>query len=119
MELADLIRRHAAAPRPVVLTVRRSGEEVTIEARATAALDGPAVVQVFRYRPKESVAIRRGENAGKTLDYHNIVEAMAEVGRWNGRGTFRSSLRVPGAGPVAVVVQEADFGPVLAAAVAR
>ena len=119
MALADLIRRHAETPRPVEITVSRAGEQITVEARAVGAFEGPALVQVFRFRPKETVAIRRGENAGRTLDYHNIVEAMAEAGRWNGRGVFRASVRVPGAGPVAVVVQEADYGPVLAAAVAR
>jgi len=119
MEVADLIRKHQAAPDRVMLSVRREGDRIRIEARASGPAVGPVVVQVARFIPKRTVAIKRGENAGKTLDYHNIVDLWAEIGEWNGRGTYSATARVAGDDPVAVILQEADHGAVLAAARAR
>jgi len=119
MQVADLIRKHEAAQHPVTLSVRREDERIMIEARATGPVDVPVVVQVARFLPKRTVAIKRGENAGKTLDYHNIVDLWAEIGEWNGRGTYSATARVAGDQPVAVILQEAGHGAVLAAARAR
>lgn len=32
----------------------------------------------------QTVPINRGENGGKTLDYHNPIEVVEHLGRWNG-----------------------------------
>lgn len=119
MEVVDLIRKHQSIRQPVELTVQRSGETIMIEARATGPVSGPVVVQVARFLPKRTVSIRRGENAGKTFDYHNIVDLWAEIGRWNGRGTYSVTTRVAGDEPVAIILQADGHGPVLAAARAR
>lgn len=119
MEVVDLIRKHQSVVDPVTLTVRRDGEKILIEARAIGPVNGPVVVQVARFLPERTVRIKRGENAGKTLDYHNIVDLWAEIGRWNGRGTYSATAKVAGDEPVAIVLQEAGHGPVLAVARAR
>jgi hypothetical protein len=65
---------------------------------------------------KVSVEIRRGENTGRKIDYHNVVRQMTPVGMWKGEAqTFRlpkaqivnkqnsicvAILQVDGAGPV-------------------
>lgn len=119
MEVAELIQKHREAARPVELSVRREGDSILIEARAVGEVDGPVVVQVARYVPMRAVAINRGENAGRTIEYHNIVDLWSEVGRWNGRGTYSATTQVAGEDPVAVILQREGHGPVLAAARAR
>ncbi len=119
MKLADLIQKHHDAPNPVALTVRRDGDRIEVSARAVGRVDGPVVVQVARYVPRIQVAIHRGENAGRTIDYHNVVDLWSEIGRWNGRGDYSVTARVPGSDPVAVIVQADGNGPILAAARAR
>ncbi len=116
MEMAAAIERHRAAPQPVDLTAERDGEVIRIEARAVGAVAGPVVVQVVRYVPVERVAIERGENAGRTLDYHNAVNLWIEVGRWSGTGSYHATTRVAGEHPVVVILQRAPHGAVLAAA---
>ena len=116
MEIVDAIQRHRDTPRPVALDVTRDGERVRIVARARGENAGPVVFQIARYIPERSVTIRRGENGGRTLEYHNTVDLWAEVGRWNGRGTHSITARVPGDQPIAVIVQRPDFGPIVAAA---
>jgi hypothetical protein len=116
LEVAEIIQRHRAAPRPVALSVRRDGELVMIEARAIGPVEGTVVVQVARYVPLHRVAITRGENAGRTFDYRNAVDLWAEIGRWNGKGTWSGTARVAGEAPLAVILQREGYGPVLAAA---
>ncbi len=119
MEVADLIRKHQEVESPVRLSVRRDGERLEIEATAREPLGTPVAVQVVRFLPERTVSIKRGENAGKTIEYHNIVDLWAEIGRWNGRGTYTATARVAGDEPLAVILQEAGHGPVVAAARVR
>jgi hypothetical protein len=119
IELAAVIERHRAAPRPVTVSAEREGEVIRIEAWATGPVEGPVVVQVVRYMPVERVAITRGENAGQTFDYHNAVNLWVEVGRWSGTGSYSATTRVAGEHPVVVILQREGHGAVLAAARVR
>ena len=111
----DQIRRHRAAPRLVDLQVTRNGENLAITAQALGAGAGPMLVQLVRYTPSETVAIKRGENAGKTVTYRNIVTSWQKVGSWNGQGELALSVPAAGPEPLAVIVQSEDAGPILAA----
>ncbi len=76
-----------------------------------------ADVWLVRYDPRViEVAIKRGENAGRTLPHKDVVREMALIGRWDGRA---ASFPVP-AGTSglaeAAIVQSAGAGPILAAA---
>jgi len=115
MELAQLIAAHRAAPDRVKIAVVRTGTVVRIDAQM---VEGPAVrmvVQMARYSPKEVVAIERGENSGNTFTYHNVVLDWAVVGEWDGAAPLSLEVAAP-AGPAAVIIQQAGFGPVMAAA---
>ena len=115
MDVADLIRKHQGKRLPVVVDLVRQGDELAISARADGAA-GPADVYLVRYEPEKSVEIMRGENAGRTLTYHNIVTEWRVLGRWDGQGTYQLRVPVEGARPVVVLVQRAGYGPILAAA---
>ena len=87
------------------------------------ALDGaaarPAEIHLLALRRLVPVAIGRGENSGHVVDYVNVVVAENVIGAWRG-GRLRlpvpaARLRVPGADRYAIIVQEPNAGPILAA----
>lgn len=55
---------------------------VSVDVGAGAA--GKASVWLAEILPRATVEIGRGENAGKTLDYANVVRKMTRLGEWNG-----------------------------------
>jgi hypothetical protein len=118
MTLADLIQRHRAQPPQVGLTARRTGDRIEVEV-SDAVRPVPMVIELVTYIPHRSVSISRGENAGRTLDYHNIVATWTRIGEWSGDGTFRAALTVDTDNSVAVLVQEKGPGAIVAAARAR
>ena len=113
------IRRHQSAEPQVTLHLMRADGALVISARAKAALSGPVVVQVVRYRPEATVDIEYGENAGQTITYHNIVTSWARVGDWQGTEDFSMSVPVLGDDPVVVIVQQPGPGMILAASVLK
>ncbi len=77
------------------------------------------VIELVTYIPKRTASIARGENAGRTLDYHNIVASWTRIGEWSGEDTFRATVTVDTDNSVAVLVQEKGPGAIVAAARAR
>lgn len=117
MKVADAIGKHQAQPRPVALTVERQGETVSVRLHPRGPLpQARLLVQLVRYAPERTVRITRGELAGRTLGYANVVEGWQTAAEWDGAGDLQVSLTVPASQSAAVLVQEAPFGPILAAA---
>lgn len=112
---AEILRRQSEVPRAAVF-VERSGEKLVVRLAPSAGPVGPADVQLVTYLPSETVAIEKGENAGQTITYINIVTDWQNVGWWDGTRPIEMVLEDAPEGPVAVVVQEASMGPVIAAA---
>jgi len=79
-------------------------------------------VNVAAYLPQSTTKIGSGENSGKTLTEFNVVRQFQRIGRWDGKA---STLRVPlksfpgDADHVAVLIQQADEGPIAGAAAVR
>ena len=119
MKLADLLNAHKAKTNPAEVSLSRDGDRIRISATAEGRVPAGSVVHVVTYTPKESVSIRRGENAGRKLTYHNIVRQWVTVGEWNGQGTYTASVKVPRGMAVAVLVQSPGQGPMLGAAKLR
>src|SRR5271165_3855743 len=85
---------------------------------AGSAPAGGADVWLARFIPHTvEVAIPRGENAGHTLPYKDVVREMVLLGHWHGEA---ATFPTPGGGDAgladAVIVQAAGAGPILAAA---
>ncbi len=116
MELSQAIRALAAEPSGITVDLHLSGETLRVEARAARAPGGPIVVQLVRYTPEETVSIRRGENAGRTMTYVNIVRSWQVLGRWDGGTSWIAEAQVRGDDPVVVILQEPGPGAILAAA---
>ena len=111
--LSDLMRRGdrgAGGP-----SMSFDGGALTV-GQGAAPADG-AEVWLARYIPRTvEVAIPRGENAGRTLPYKNVVREMIRLGRWKGEA---ASFPLPSGGDPALaeaaIVQVAGAGQVIAA----
>ena len=117
MEVADLIQKHKSENRPVDLQLARDGGQITITARVIGTVPARMDVQLVRFIPDETVVIERGENAGRTIRYSNIVHDWSVLGSWDGRAPLSMSAAVDG--PVAVIVQSPGPGSVMASAILR
>lgn len=115
-ETADRLRTHLAEGSPVRLSVTRQGDRLVIHAEADPPLTEPVRVQLVRYKPAETVTIERGENAGRTITYTNIVTSWEGLADWGGQEPLELSADFAGQEPGAVIVQGAGPATILAAA---
>ena len=93
-----------------------SGGTVTVGAGRAPA--GGADVWLARYIPRTvEVTIPRGENAGHTLPYKDIVREMVLLGKWRGEAaSFPVSSGSDPSLAEAAIVQANGSGPIIAAA---
>ncbi len=77
----------------------------------------PATVWLVQYDPRLiPVAIKAGENSGRTLPHRNIVRTLTSVGRWEGKPVRIKLPPLPDAmWRGAILVQEGTGGPIIAA----
>jgi len=79
----------------------------------------PATIYVAAVSPAVTVQVKRGENHGRKITYHNVVRAMIPVGMWSGEATTirlrRQDVMSAGGKKCAVLVQAAGAGAILAA----
>ncbi|WP_172294394.1 thioredoxin family protein [Pseudoruegeria sp. HB172150] len=116
MKLAELIDMHEELPEPIALSVEKAGGGLKVMAEALQDLNGPVVVQLVRYTPEATVEIRKGENAGRTITYTNIVTSWDMIGGWNGAEPLELEIALEGDAPAVVILQELGHGGILAAA---
>jgi hypothetical protein len=114
-ETAERLRAHLEAGTLVRLTVTREGDTLVIRAEADPPLTEPVRVQLVRYKPEETVTIERGENAGKTIAYTNIVTSWERLEDWSGREPLEVTAPFTGEEPGAVIVQQQGPAAILAA----
>lgn len=117
--ISRLVASHQKQVPEVALSLERSGDAVVISATGAANPSGMLEVQLIRYRPEAVVAIKRGENAGRSITYRNIVTSVTVVDRWDGQGSYSRRVSVPGDDPVVVLLQRPQAGPIVAAARVR
>ncbi|MCA0872372.1 DUF1223 domain-containing protein [Seohaeicola saemankumensis] len=117
MKLADLIMKYHQQTPVVAASAARSDGEIAIEIEPLdSRLSGAFDVHLVRYTPLRHVDIKRGENAGRSLDYANVVDGWQVVATWDGRAPLRLDLPLAGDRPAAVLVQQTGHGPIVAAA---
>ncbi len=116
IKLADQIARHQAAAKPVTVSITRQGDALSIAATRVSGNISDMHVQLVRYAPQRTVAIRSGENAGREMTYHNVVESWETLGSWDGKAPLSLSHKISGDSPCVVIIQDGASGPILAAA---
>jgi len=114
-KVQSAVQKSAARPRKGAPTIALEKERVSIS--AGAAPSRPADVWLVRYDPHVvNVAIRRGENTGRTLPQSNVVHGLVYLGRWSGSPANFPRGPVSFGGKTAILVQSPQGGPILAAA---
>jgi hypothetical protein len=111
----------AALAVPVGLNLTADALEVTVDAKSGGSA---AVVWLVTFRDHAAVVIERGENAGKTVDYAQIVTGKQMLGMWDAAaGTHLklplSELTADGSNGAVILVQSDKGGlpgPILGAA---
>ena len=114
-EVLEEIALAAAAPDAAELALSRDGDGLVVEVRPRAAFEATARLLYFIYERPVRVRVRAGENAGRTVVYHNVVRDWGTAGFWFG-GEAAYALPVPEDARGVAVLLQADGGPVLAAA---
>ena len=115
-KVAKAVSRGLGVDSPVTLIIDRDGDTVIIRAVANPPLSQGTRIQVVRYINASTVQIERGENAGKSITYRNIVTSWTDVGGWQGDQPLETSATATGDAPIVVIIQSAGFGEILAAA---
>lgn len=118
-KVGRLIQAHKKSPDLVRLTVIRTGDQVEITAEPLAKGLGKLAVQMVRFVDGESVQIKRGENAGRKLSYHNVVTQWSVLKVWDGSNPLTISANMPGNDQCVIIVQAQGHGSILAAAKVR
>ncbi len=124
-EIDQMIKATDAKKRSmaVALTFRPETGGLTLDAPAwlnasAAAVD--ATLWLVKFTPRIEVVIGRGENAGRTIAYHNVVRDLTAVGSWRGsaKSTALSRAALDGCtvGTCAVLLQQGGTGSILGAA---
>ena len=114
-QVEGAVRRHMQAADMVALQLMRQGQTLTIHASANASVGQPLQVQLVRYKPSETREIKHGENAGRVIEYTNIVTSWQQIGTWSGDGDLQMTAPVPGNDRVVVILQGAGPGMIFAA----
>ena len=109
-----LISSHKKLPHEVDLKVKREGNTLSVLGYAMSDSSETASVQVLRYRPLSTVEILRGENAGRTLSYANVVTDMQIVTQWDMSEPLSVKEDLTGDLPAVVIVQGDRNGPIKA-----
>jgi hypothetical protein len=96
---------------PVPVTMWRGDGRVEIEvAGVPVPHQWAATIRLVLLTSEAEVEISRGENAGSTLDYYNVVRAMRPIGMWDGETVKitlpEHELMGNGVDACAVIVQE-------------
>ena len=74
-------------------------------------------VWIAKYTLNAPVEITEGENAGRTINYTNVVKSLSRIGEWSGHEPEDVAMPQPEPGEgVAIWIQDGEAGPILAAA---
>ncbi|HKL64469.1 MAG TPA: DUF1223 domain-containing protein [Roseovarius sp.] len=116
-DVTDLIDKHRTAQDAgITVKLRRKGAQIHLEAQSERPRKMPLMVQFARYMPEATVEIARGENAGRTITYTNVVTELVEVAEWDTLAPLMIDVEWPEGAPLAVLLQYPDHGTIEAVA---
>jgi hypothetical protein len=113
--IKQAIAQAAETPHPVRIEI--GSDAGMLHARISSdGTHGPSTIWVASYDDAATVAIERGENAGRNFTYRNVVDKLMKVGPWHADGPESFPLPQPGPGEgIAVWLQDDRTGRILAA----
>lgn len=99
----------AALPVPVEMRRRDGKVDIEVAARPLPR-PWPTTIRLVLFSSEAEVDIARGENAGETIEYYNVVRAVRPIGMWDGAAVKITlpgdELMGDGVDGCAVIVQE-------------
>lgn len=113
-QVLSALKQHQNRPELVDLSAAFQGNNINIML-SNAQASGRYDVILVEYQPSAMTTIKRGENAGRTLRYHNIVRHIERLGRWNGRDGKTLRAKRSTDGPAVILIQEQNNGEIIAA----
>jgi hypothetical protein len=117
LDAMAMARDHQASV-PVAIASRERELVVEVASAPSGNMIAEATVWVFSVVPRVVIDIRRGENAGRTVVYTNVVRKIIPAGMWHGD---KLDLTLPKAAIVgtgttcAAVLQVDGTGPIIGA----
>ena len=96
---------------PVPVSMRKGNGTIEIEVgRLETPHRLPSTIRLALMTSESEVSIERGENAGSTIDYYNVVRTIRPVGMWDGQPVKitlpANELMKNGVDSCAIIVQE-------------
>lgn len=120
VEQAIRAARNSAMPVPVRLEMDGDGFTVRLGPAKPGTTATEAAILVVPLLSARTVDIKRGENRGKTITYHNVSRAIRQVGTWHGEETALTlthhEVMTGDADRCAVILQDTRSGAILGAA---
>jgi hypothetical protein len=105
----DRLIAGSSLPVPVVMRHGDGTVEIEVAARPLPR-PWPATIRLVLLTSEAEVDIARGENAGSTIEYYNIVRGVRPVGMWDGETVKitlpEDELMADGVDACAILVQE-------------
>jgi hypothetical protein len=115
MQLWEEISAAKRQQNQVPVSMSRSGQMMQITA-PPHALSEPVDVTLFQYHPSSAVQITRGENAGRTFTYTNVVRSIEILDTWSGQSPLDLSTPAQPDLPYVVILQAKESKAILGAA---
>ena len=97
------------------LSATLSGKKIAITVAPKSGRVQKSDVILVTYQPSIAVKIKRGENAGRTVTYTNIVSSWQKIGSWDGKSRVSINHSLSTDHSAAIVVQARNVGEIYAA----
>lgn len=115
MLIKEYIEKAANKSEVADLELIREGRNLRVMLRPNRQGLGAAEIQIVHYKPSIEIGIRAGENRGRKLVYHNVVQSWDTVAKWDGRSARSFDVTLGSDEPLAVIVQSPRVGKVIVA----
>jgi len=117
--IESAISRDRARDDPALDVYFTARDDMVLVQITGAAYANEATIWLVRFDDRHEIEIARGENAGRTLNYYNVVRDYKSLGLWRGHAMEialgRDDLLRDGADGCAVIVQLGRNGPIIGA----
>ncbi len=110
-----LIQAHLGKAPLVKFMVKKRNQEIVVNMENIASPSAAMAVQLVNYTDGETVDIGRGENAGRSIRYHNIVTDWTLLKGWDGQAPLLLRIPNPQSGHAVVIVQDGTSGAIIGA----
>ncbi len=117
-ELMDVIDQYRGnlSETPVAISYTEDGKNSILSFQKQGRLPSKMKLQLVRFIPKVVSHIGRGENAGRTVEYANVVTSIKVLKHWDGMSDLKIPVALEANEEAAVLVQADNYGAIIAAA---